>query len=1047
MAGRVVFVPFGGAATRALIDLVAGARDGDPLAPVTVVTPSATAGVTLRRRLAVDLGGLAAVHVQTLPQLVDRLGAAIAAADPRPALDPLVNRALLRRTVHDEPGPLQAVAASAATERAVEATLAELVDLDEAQLDALVAVGGPTTGAAVAVHRRHRTATAGFLTSADRVRRAIDAVVAGAIPADLGPVLVHVPRRVRGTEVALLEALGAAGELTVLLGLTGDADADAPARELAARLAPTFGPAQAIGETSQPPVPTTLVRAPDPDEEAAVAVRTVVEALAAGTARVDRIAIVARQPRPYVPVVRARLEAAGVPHHAPGVTTVAQSVPGRALLGLLALPERGFRRADLFAWARGAPLRDPASGRRVAASRWDRLAREAGVVAGLEQWQQRLARAAEVRVERRAYQAARTGEELPPLEDDHVLQRLDELGGFVADLAGALNPPEPASWPAWSVWLAGLLADYVDVARIVDTDGLDVVDGVVAGVASLDGVVAAPDLTGLRRVLERELDQPHRRAGRFGQGVAVGRLADVVGADLDLVVVLGAAEGSLPPRGRDDALVPDRDRAAAGGALPPRAWARAEEHRDLLAAIAAATTSLLITPRADPRAQRERQPAPWFLDACAARAEHAVSSGELASLRALSWFTDVESLEWWLGGGGLPATADELDLSILLADHRAGRPIAESIAATAHAELARGLAAACARRGGEFDGWTGNIGERPELVADLTRPRSPTGLEAYAECPFRYFLGHVLNVGAVDDPTEADVLSPAEQGSLVHEVLERFIRESGQRRPDQRWTDDDRARLDALAESVAGRYRSEGRTGRPLLWDVRWAQLRRQLQRILDLDEQLRAEHGVAPVAVEHRFGIEPEGVPPVVVELRGRRVAFRGSIDRVDRSPDGTRLLVLDYKTGKPDYYRAVEYDGTEGTDLTAKGTRLQLPIYALAAREAFPGSEQVEARYWFIGSGAKLQLKGGVFDDRAEARFHEVVGTIVDGVEAGRFPANPGDETWRWGRWNHDNCTYCDFDRVCPTSRGEQWLRIRRHPSLDDYVGLAEEHAGESE
>ena len=43
----------------------------------------------------------------------------------------------------------------------------------------------------------------------------------------------------------------------------------------------------------------------------------------------------------------------------------------------------------------------------------------------------------------------------------------------------------------------------------------------------------------------------------------------------------------------------------------------------------------------------------------------------------------------------------------------------------------------------------------------------------------------------------------------------------------------------------------------------------------------------------------------PVVIDLAGeRKVAFRGFVDRVDRSPDGDRLVVIDYKTGKRDKY-----------------------------------------------------------------------------------------------------------------------------------------------
>ena len=111
-------------------------------------------------------------------------------------------------------------------------------------------------------------------------------------------------------------------------------------------------------------------------------------------------------------------------------------------------------------------------------------------------------------------------------------------------------------------------------------------------------------------------------------------------------------------------------------------------------------------------------------------------------------------------------------------------------------------------------------------------------------------------------------------------------------------------------------------------------------------------------------------------------------------------------------------------------------------------PDVEEVEARYWFVGARSNGRTLGGPFDSAAEARFGEVVGTVVDGIEAGRFPANPGREQYRFGAWTHDNCGWCDFDRVCPTTRGETWVQLRRSPELASYVALAEEqHAAEGD
>ena len=101
-----------------------------------------------------------------------------------------------------------------------------------------------------------------------------------------------------------------------------------------------------------------------------------------------------------------------------------------------------------------------------------------------------------------------------------------------------------------------------------------------------------------------------RRLGgsaQFGDGVLVGTVGQAYAADLDTVFVLGAVEGVLPPRGRDDPLLPDRERRDISG-LVPRATRRLEERRDYLAALAAGAERVLTFPRADPRAQREAPP-------------------------------------------------------------------------------------------------------------------------------------------------------------------------------------------------------------------------------------------------------------------------------------------------------------------------------------------------------------------------------------------------------------------------------------------------------
>jgi hypothetical protein len=178
-----------------------------------------------------------------------------------------------------------------------------------------------------------------------------------------------------------------------------------------------------------------------------------------------------------------------------------------------------------------------------------------------------------------------------------------------------------------------------------------------------------------------------------------------------------------------------------------------------------------------------------------------------------------------------------------------------------------------------------------------------------------------------------------------------------------------------------------------------------------------------------------------VVVDLgSGRVMRFRGAVDRIDRSPDGSRLVVLDYKTGTTRGYDVLDVAHAEH-DIVARGTLLQLPVYAGAAADMFPDAREIEAYYWFIGQRGAIAMMGGPIDEAAGARFRDVLRTIADGIEGGVFPARPGEEGWRPSIGpTHDNCTYCPFDKLCPAGRGEQWVTLRERSELRDYVQLAE-------
>ncbi|HCI86215.1 MAG TPA: hypothetical protein DHV68_05165, partial [Dehalococcoidia bacterium] len=216
----------------------------------------------------------------------------------------------------------------------------------------------------------------------------------------------------------------------------------------------------------------------------------------------------------------------------------------------------------------------------------------------------------------------------------------------------------------------------------------------------------------------------------------------------------------------------------------------------------------------------------------------------------------------------------------------------------------------------------------------------------------------------------------------------------------------------------------------------------------LILRQWLRRERGVADhpnmrqVEAEYSFGSigssrRGSGPAVEVVTESGRSVRFRGQVDRVDISEDGSRVIVYDYKSGGNSAYSKLESDPVK------RGTKLQLPLYSKAVGHKYPDAE-IFASYWFVRENLS-ELKPYPLEyqnEKAESALGEVVGTIFSGIKNGVFPARPGNPAgWGESSESFENCMFCEYARVCPKSKSRLWHNKKgSDESLADYVDLAE-------
>jgi RecB family exonuclease len=480
-----------------------------------------------------------------------------------------------------------------------------------------------------------------------------------------------------------------------------------------------------------------------------------------------------------------------------------------------------------------------------------------------------------------------------------------------------------------------------------------------------------------------------------------------------VVFVPGLAERLFPHKIGEEPILLDDARRRLSAALPTREERVAAERLALRLAVGAARHALLLSyPRLDLDQSRPRVPSFYALEALRA------ATGALPGFDELAQRAEAvtQARVGWPAPTAPEAAIDEAehDLALLESLLEAGEERSVGTARyllTPNAHLGRALRFRARRW---LPNWTQADGLVPPPKGELApgaregiaahaltaRSYSPTALQNFSACPYKFFLYAVHRLSPREVPEAIEEMEPLQRGSLVHDVqFELFgsLRDAGLLPVTPERLSAAREHLDRELDEVAERYRDELAPAIDRVWRDGVESVR------ADLREWLRRaaedESGFVPWRFELSFGLpgrraaDPHSQDAPVALDAG--ILLRGSIDLVERREDG-RLRATDHKTGKV----------RVGQDqVVAGGEALQPVLYALVVEKLFPEDAVDSGRLYYCTGTGGFAERVVPLDASARESAATVASAVGEALATPFLPAAPDKGACRW----------CDYRVVC--------------------------------
>ena len=193
---------------------------------------------------------------------------------------------------------------------------------------------------------------------------------------------------------------------------------------------------------------------------------------------------------------------------------------------------------------------------------------------------------------------------------------------------------------------------------------------------------------------------------------------------------------------------------------------------------------------------------------------------------------------------------------------------------------------------------------------------SPTAIESYNSCPYRYFLEKGLKV----KERETGELSPSIIGVIMHEIFCSFTKRIAEIDSENAKDSIDKIFLEESEKTLSKNDYSALKEDASISAGLNSALKECKKFCIKTYNWSLGSKFKTVPDDVEVKFG---KGGKYPAIELLNGKYKLSGTIDRVDKFGDYCRII--DYKTGT----------ASDDDKLLFAGSKLQLYLYALAVND----------------------------------------------------------------------------------------------------------------